>query len=184
MIRTEFLSQKDYGQYGDWLRQQDAETLQLYFGTMATAALINGLLNQISSHPEDHFFLVAIDGDQWIGTTHIATKGLQAELGLIVDSQRRGQGIASTMIEHAITWVRNRNFRELFMHCLTWNRPINHLCAKHGLTTRNMYGDSEVQIELDPPTWITLNKEVGINQRNLFHSFLHKSRAYYSEIYG
>ena len=88
------------------------------------------------------------------------------------------------MLKRAIVWCRNRGYTELFMHCLTWNKPINHLCTKHGLKTRNMMGDSEVQITLDPPTWITLSKEVEINQRNLFHTFLDNSKLLYREIYG
>jgi GNAT superfamily N-acetyltransferase len=184
MLRTKFLSEQDYSKYGEWLRQQDEETRQMYFGVSSSDGVINELMSKILSRPEDHFFLIALDGDQWVGTLHIATKGLQVEFGLIVDPARRGEGIASMMLEDALTWARNRNYRELFMHCLTWNRPINHLCRKHGLTTRNMMGDSEVAIILDPPTWITLNKEVCIEQRNLFHAFLDKSRALYTEIYG
>lgn len=96
----------------------------------------------------------------------------------------RGEGVASIMLEEAITWAQNRHYKELFMHCLTWNKPINHLCHKHGLTTRNMMGDSEVQIDLDPPNLITLSKEVCIKQRNLFHAFLNNTTRVYKEIYG
>lgn len=184
MLRTEFLTIDSYPRYGEWLRQQDAETLALYFGVGGTAGVIDSLMEKIRIQPQDHFFLIAVDNDQWVGTTHIATKGSQVEFGLIVDPTHRGQGVASLMLEDALTWVRNRNYRELFMHCLTWNRPINHLCNKHGLTTRSMMGDSEVQITLDPPTWITLNQEVCTTQRNLFHLFLDNSRALYTEIYG
>ena len=184
MLRTEFLTIENYSRYGEWLKQQNAETLELYFGVGGTQGVIDSLMEKIRIQPQDHFFLIAIDGDQWVGTTHIATKGQQVEFGLIVDPAHRGKGVASLMLEDALTWVRNRNYRELFMHCLTWNRPINHLCNKHGLTTRNMMGDSEVQITLDPPTWITLNKEVCIKNRNLFHTVLDNNRALFREIYG
>ena len=184
MFRTEFLTIKDYPLYGDWLRQQDEETRQLYFGVAASDGVIDNLMEKIRIRPQDHFFLVAMDNNKWVGTVHIATKDRQVEFGLIVNPAHRGQGIASAMLEDALTWVRNRNYKELFMHCLTWNKPINHLCLKHGLTTRNMMGDSEVAITLDPPTWITLNKEVCTTQRNLFHAFIDNSRALYSEIYG
>lgn len=184
MLRTEFLTLDEYPRYGEWLRQQDAETRQLYFGVAANDGVIDDLMSKIKLSPKEHFFLVAIDQGQWVGTTHIAVKDKKAEFGLIVDAQHRGKGIASFMLSDALNWIRNRNYTELFMHCLTWNKPINHLCYKHGLTTSNMLGDSEVQIHLDPPTWITLQKEVCATQRNLFHAFLDNSRALYSEIYG
>ena len=183
MIVTEFLSTKDYHKYGDWLRKQDEETRKLYFGVAGTDAIIDGLMEQILGNVDDHYFLVATDNGNWVGTIHIATSGKQVEFGLIVGSIYRGEGIASTMLEEALTWAQNRGYKELFMHCLTWNKPINHLCKKHGLTTRNMMGDSEVQIALDPPNLITLSKEIGIKQRNLFHIFLNTTKAY-QEIYG
>lgn len=184
MLRTEFLTLDNYALYGEWLKKQDEETRQMYFGVGSSDAIIDSLMEKIRMHPDEHFFLIAIEGNRWVGSTHIATKGKQVEFGLIVDPLHRGEGVASIMLEDALTWVRNRNYKELFMHCLTWNKPINHLCRKHGLTTRDMMGDSEVQIELDPPTWITLNKEVCIKQRNLFHAFIDSSRSLYKEIYG
>ena len=184
MLRTEFLAQKDYPKYGEWLRRQDKETLELYFGVGASDSLIDTLMAKITSQPEDHFFLVAIEGDRWVGTIHIAISGPVVELGVIVDKDYRGHGVGGQMLEEAILWARNRGYKELFMHCLGWNKPIQHLCHKHGLETKNMYGDSEVELKLDPANWITINKEICIKQRNLFHKFLQNSKSFYQEIYG
>jgi GNAT superfamily N-acetyltransferase len=183
MIVTEFLSLDDYNQYGDWLKRQDEETRQLYFGVAGADSIIDNLMDQINRAPEDHHILVAREDGRWVGTVHIATSGKQVEFGLLVHPLHRGEGVASTMLEEALAWARNRGYTELFMHCLTWNKPINHLCHKHGLATQNMYGDSEVQIKLDPPNLITLSKEIGIKQRNLYHTFLNTTKAY-QEIYS
>jgi GNAT superfamily N-acetyltransferase len=184
MIVTEFLSLKDYPKYGEWLKQQDAETRELYFGIASADSIVDSLMKQIQRDLENHYILVAKEDDRWVGTVHIATSGTQVEFGLLVLPICRGEGIASLMLEEALAWARNRNYKELFMHCLTWNKPINHLCHKHGLSTQNMYGDSEVRIQLDPPNLITLSKEVGIKQRNLYHTFLNNSKSFYQEIYG
>jgi RimJ/RimL family protein N-acetyltransferase len=106
------------------------------------------------------------------------------EFGVIVHKDYRGQGIANQLLEEAILWAQNRGYRELYMHCLGWNKPIKHLCDKHGLHPRNVYGDSEVQIELPYANWVTLNKEIAIKQRNIFHRFLQNSQMLYQEIYG
>jgi GNAT superfamily N-acetyltransferase len=106
------------------------------------------------------------------------------EFGIIVAAEHRGQGIANTMMEEAVLWARNRGYTELYMHCLGWNKPIQHLCHKHGLDTQNMYGDSDVGVKLDPANWITINREFCIKQRNMYHMFLQKNWALYQELYG
>lgn len=184
MITTEFLLVQDYKKFGDWLEIQDEETRQLYFGVAGSQHVISSLMARILENPDDHYFLVAKDNQRWVGTIHIAVSNNIVEFGVIVDDEYRGQGIGGQLLEEAILWARNRNFRELYMHCLGWNKPIQHLCHKHGLSTKNMLGDSEVELTLQPANWITINKEICIKQRNLFHMFLNQSKTLYSEIYG
>jgi GNAT superfamily N-acetyltransferase len=184
MTITEFLPVQDYKKFGDWLEIQDEETRQLYFGVAGSDHVIAALIERIVDDPDDHYFLVAKDKERWIGTIHMAVSGQVVEFGVIVDPEYRGQGVASLMIEEALLWARNRGYRELFMHCLGWNKPIQHLCHKHGLTTQNMYGDSAVEMKLDPANWFTFNKEIFIKQRNLFRSFLQNNTMLYREIYS
>lgn len=184
MFFTEFLPVKDYPKFKHWLTIQDEETRQLYFGIAGSQHVIETLMERVLSNTDEHHFLVAKTADRWIGTIHIATYNNIVEFGIIVDEEYRGQGVANLMLEEAIVWARNRGYTELFMHCLGWNKPIQHLCHKHGLDTHNMYGDAEVELKLEPANWITINKEICIKQRNLFHMFLQNSRSFYEEIYG
>ena len=185
MFTTEFLSVKDRYQYGDWLNSQDDETRQLYFGVTGGPGLIESLVERIESESDQHEILVAQNCKEWLGTIHIAKiSSSQVEFGIIVHRDYRGQGIGNTMLEEAIVWARNRNYSELFMHCLGHNKPIQHLCHKHGLLPRSILGDSEVNIHLNPPSWATIASEVGIKQRNVYHTFLQKSQMLYQEIYG
>lgn len=184
MITTDFLSVNNYSDFGHWLKNQDEETRQLYFGVAGSRHVIDALMDRVLSNPDDHHFLVTKDKGRWIGTIHIATHGNVVEFGLIVDEDYRGQGIAGNMLEEAIVWARNRGYTELFMHCLGWNKPIQHLCHKHGLATKNMMGDSEVELKLRPANWITINQEFCTKQRNLYHMFLQNSQTMYKEIYG
>jgi GNAT superfamily N-acetyltransferase len=184
MIITEFLAVQDYSKFGDWLAIQDEETRQMYFGVAGSDHVIEALMKRVLDNIDNHYFLVAKDADRWAGTIHIAVSGTVVEFGIIVDEEYRSQGVAGIMLEEAILWARNRGYTELFMHCLGWNKPIRHLCHKHGLTTQNMYGDSEVEMKLDPANWITINKEICIKQRNLFHRFLQNNTMLYQEMYG
>ena len=184
MITTQFLAIQDYPKFGDWLAIQDEETRQLYFGVSGSDHVIQALMDRVVGNPEDHYFLVARDAERWVGTIHIAVSNRMVEFGIIVDAEYRGQGIANILMEEALVWARNRGYKELFMHCLGWNKPIQHLCHKHGLETKNMYGDSEVEVKLPPANWVTINKEFCIKQRNLYHMFLQKNWALYQELYG
>jgi len=184
MIITEFLPCTKFNKYGDWLKSQNDETKELYFGTASNDNIIDSLIDRISSSSNNHYILVARNRKKWVGTLHIAVSGKQVEFGVIVAPEYRGQGIANIMLEQALIWARNRGYRELFMHCLGWNKPIQHLCQKHGLKPRSMYGDSEVQIDLDPASWTTVVKEMGIQQRNIFHTWLQNYTWMYQEIYG
>ena len=184
MIITGFLARDNYTQFGNWLEIQDEETRQLYFGVAGSHHVIETLMERVLADPDNHYFLVARDQNRWVGTIHIATSGNSVEFGVIVDEEYRGQGIAGRMLDEAITWARNRDYTELYMHCLGWNKPIQHLCHKHGLETKNMLGDSEVEIKLPPANWITINREFCIKQQNLFHMFLQNNNRLYQEIYG
>jgi len=184
MITTEFLPIRDYRQFGDWLRIQDEETRQLYFGIAGSGSIINALMDRVVGNPEDHYFLVARDRERWVGTIHIAVSGRVVEFGIIVAAEYRGQGVANQLMDEALTWARNRGYTELFMHCLGWNKPIKHLCHKHGLEPKNMYGDSEVEMKLPPANWVTINKEFCIKNRNIYHRFLQNNWALYQEMYG
>ena len=185
VFTTEFLAQPDHYRYGDWLNSQDDDTRYLYFGVASGAGLIERLMDRIEAEPEQHEILVAQNCNSWLGTVHIAKiNSTTVEFGMIVHKDYRGEGIGNAMLEEAIVWARNRNYSELFMHCLGRNKPIQHLCQKHGLLPRNILGDSEVNIHLNPPSWATIASEVGIKQRNVYHAFLQKSQLLYQEMYG
>ena len=174
MFTTEFLTKPDHYRYGDWLHSQDQETQQLYFGVASGTGLIERLIERIEAEPNQHDILVAQNCNGWLGTVHIAKIAKTTlEFGIIVHKDYRSQGIGNSMLEEAIVWARNRNYSELFMHCLGYNKPIQHLCHKHGLLPRNILGDSEVNIHLNPPSWVTVVQEVNIKQRNVYHTFLH-----------
>lgn len=184
MITTEFLSAKDYPKFGDWLSIQDEETRQLYFGVAGSQHVIESLMKRVVANPDNHYFLIAKDNERWVGTVHIAVHNKVVEFGVIVDEDYRGQGVAGNILDEAIIWARNRGYKELYMHCLGWNKPIQHLCHKHGLATKNMLGDSEVELKLEPANWITINKEICIKQRNLYHMFLQNSQNLYKGVYS
>ena len=115
--------------------------------------------------------IAKIDG-AWAGTIHIAVNGKDVEFGIIVSAPYRKHGIASLMMDEAITWAQNRGYQNLYMHYINKNLPIRHLCKKHGLKPCNMIGESEAKLKLDLPSPTTYLKEFLFAQRNFLASNL------------
>jgi len=175
MITTRFLSRDNYEMYGEWLLRQDEETLKNYFGVKVTAGFIQQLMDRITTYPGKHYFLVASDDSQWVGALHMATHlNVYVEFGIIVAREHRGQGIADQLMDEAVTWAQNRNYQRLYLHCLSWNQPIKHLCQKYGLNIQQQDGSSEVNVQLPPPSMISVGKEFMSNNRNIWTRMLER----------
>jgi GNAT superfamily N-acetyltransferase len=173
MITTMFLPREDYQLYGDWLLRQDQETLKTYFGIAVTPLFIQGLVDRVCLAPGKHYFLVATLNGQWVGVVHMATSlNTDIEFGVIVDASYRGQGIADRLMDEAVTWAQNRRYKRMYMHCLTWNQPIQHLCKKYGLGIHSRDGSSEVDVTIPPPSVISVGKEFASMNRNIFVKML------------
>jgi len=183
MLTTRFLSESEYAQYGDWMKSRDQEARNLYFGYNASDENIDSLIERVLANPDDNYFLVAETVNGWIGTIHIAITGSEVEFGLMVTKECRGQGIASQMMDEALVWARNRGYRELFMHCLSYNQPVKRLCHKYGLETSNMLGESETKVTLPPPNMLTYTKEAAIRNKQMWRMMLRNTWPGI-EIYG
>ena len=64
----------------------------------------------------------------------------------------------------------------------TWNQPIKHLCAKHGLSMSSMYGETEVKVELPPRTFQSLVKESTTKQSQLWRLILGNVNPYFKDL--
>lgn len=169
MLATMFLDRADYKKYGDWLRQQDQDTLQRYFGIVPTEHYFDTVVNKVLANPKAHHFLVAFDRGEWVGVCHIAETGEGGvEFGFIVSSEHRGKGVADRLMDEAMTWAQNRGYDRLFLHCLGWNQPIKKLCMKYNLKMFNESGDTEVDVKLPPPSFFTVGKEIRTRHLNLW----------------
>jgi RimJ/RimL family protein N-acetyltransferase len=176
MITTMFLPQQDYPLYKEWLLRQDSETLKTYFGIPVTADFVYNLVSSICENADQHYFLVAFDHERWLGVLHIATQSdSNVEFGFIVDPDHRGQGIADRLMDEGITWAQNRRYSRLCLHCLSWNQPIQHLCKKYQLAIHTRDGDGDVNVELPPPSMISVGKEFASMNRNIFTRLLETS---------
>ena len=180
-----FLAPGEYHLYGQWLKDLDPETRAMYFGIPATDEFIDNLIERILANPDQHQFLVAYRYQHWYGVLHLAQVSKdEVEFGISVDPEFRGQGIASELMNEAIVWVRNRGFKTLYLHCLSRNSAMKHLCNKHELTMREDHGDADVATVLAPPSFITMGCEAVNVNRNIFMMAVQQALRPFQEIYG
>ena len=185
MLATRFLAIKDFVQYGDWLRSRSDETLANYFGVAASPDFIINLVDRILSNPDEHYFLVATKGKRWVGVIHMARiSDRDMEFGVMVAEDQLHQGIADQLMQEAITWIQNRGFNTLYLHCLNRNAAMKHLAQKHGLELHEDYGDIEATTCVPPPSVLSYIQESIIVHKNIFFANLQHTWAPFTEILG
>jgi RimJ/RimL family protein N-acetyltransferase len=122
----------------------------MYFGGGVGKQYVNDLVDKMLDKSEHHRLLVAEDDmGQIVGTIHIALMNNNAvEFGVMVAESHRKLGISSKMMEYALTWCRNRNLNDIYMHCLGYNEAIIHLVKKYDLEVTKEYGDADAHVTL------------------------------------
>ena len=172
MIAYRILRESEIPKYGMFMKQRNSDSLNLYFGHAIRHDMIDKLIDTMVISPELHHVVVAEDLDQEIvGTVHIAQMSeREVEFGVMVAEAYRKNGIASGLMDYAMTWARNRNYNDLYMHCLSYNAPIKHLVTKHGLAISRDGIESDARVTLPPTNIFSIGHEIVLRQQNAIYS--------------
>jgi len=169
MYTTRLLDPSEFHLYGRWLKELDQESRDTYFGIATTPEYIDQLMEKIQTNPDQHNFLVAYKVQHWFGVIHLAeVSDTSVEFGISVDPDHRCEGIASILLDEAVIWVRNRGYETLYLHCISRNKAMQHLCTKHGLSMHTDHGDVDVATHLAPPSLFSFGKEYAAMNKNMF----------------
>jgi len=177
MITTRFINISEYPKYQEWLKSLDQESRDLYFGAAVADSYIESLTKRIVEDPLQHNFLVAEDVfGNWVGVMHIAKiNPTSVEFGISVAPDKRRLGIGNQLMRESIVWCCNRFINNVYLHCLSRNRPIHLLCEQNGLSVINNAGDGEVCASLPPPSLITIVEEVANMHLNIYTITLNRA---------
>ena len=158
--------------YGAFLKQRGQDSLVMYFGYAVRMENIAELVETMLANPTLHHVIVAEDDRfETIATVHMAQMSKhEMEFGFMVAEQHRKLGIASEMMDFAMTWCRNRGFNDIFMHCLNYNAPIKHLVRKHGLEITSEGADADARVTLPKTNIFSIGHEMLFRQQNLFNT--------------
>lgn len=121
------------------------------------------------------WFGVEDDDGKLISTCHVAVDDDFAELGCSVDSRYRGFGLAQSMFSRAITWLRTKSIKTVFMHCLTENVVMRHIAKKNDMVVVSCSpGEVDVEVDILPPTAATFMEDAYLD-RIAFYDMITKN---------
>ena len=134
MIPRKINSSSDYLKLKNhFLEDITGDDRRLRFGANVT----NDYIIEYIDHPKnvDMWFVVE-DNFKIVATCHVAYNKKQniAELGLTVSADYRNQKLGQQLFDRGVTWARMNGAENIFMHCLTENKVIQHIARKGGMT--------------------------------------------------
>jgi putative acetyltransferase len=112
---------------GAWLLTTDASR---------SIAAERRYLRAVRRHPDAAVFVVEADG-RVVGRLSLArdmhpASSHVADLGLMVSSSHRRQGVGRSLLEQAVTWARAAGVSKLELHVFPWNAPAIALYESFG----------------------------------------------------
>ena len=131
------------------------------------------------------------NGSTWFGYTmhsriiaacHVAIDKEEAELGCSVDPEYRGYGLAQSMFDRAVTYLRSHNITKVYMHCLTENQIMRHIARKNDMTLVSCYGESDARVEVEPPTAMTALKDAYLDRMAMYDMLIRSQAEVYNSV--
>ena len=91
------------------------------------------------------------DGQVIIALVHVGVENGEAELGLSVEPQYRGQKLGQRLFERAVVYLKSKDIKHVFMHCLSENSVMKHIANKYGMTMVTSQGETDARATIDFP---------------------------------
>jgi GNAT superfamily N-acetyltransferase len=172
--KTEYLAQ-----YAEHLKSLNRDDRYTRFGYTATPENIDSLILNILYNIEHHHIFTHVEDDKIVGFGHLAKLETDWELAVSVESDYQGRGIANALMSYMIKWGQTHGIRVVYMHCITDNKKIQHLAAKHGLrAVERNNADITSKIELPQPTVMDYTTNLLQEQNELAIDIVKLQRAW------
>lgn len=110
---------------------------RLRFGYEAPDDTVKKYIEEsLQSYGYINMWFVVEDESKIVATCHVAMnrETNTAEMGCTVSSDYRNKKIGQELFNRGITWARMAGAENVFMHCLSENRAIQHIAQKGGMT--------------------------------------------------
>lgn len=148
----------DYPKIQNFFLSLDAKDRYAYYGTPTSDDVINRHWERFNSSPGHHFFIVE-DQNQIVGVCHVAHANNQVEIGLIAHVKYRNQGIATKLIERAVTWCKTERIENIFVYHAIGNNSAVRLIQRYGLTPLILGDGAEAKFVVPKANLLDYQKE-------------------------
>jgi len=142
----------------------DPEDRRLRFGAPVREAGVHDYVARID-FGRDCVFAVQGDDLSLHAVVHVARLPESAELGLSVLRGYRGAGFGNSLMQRAVTWLRNRTIPSVYVHCLTENGAMMHLARKNGMRIEHDGSETDAYLRLEGATAQSMADEWVEDQR-------------------
>lgn len=120
------------------LRLDSTDRYMRFFAPVNDSAIENYVSDMIDLDTQKGFGIYAHDHKTLIAFAHITgheriENGAQAELGISVDKEYRGHGLAQRLMARILVYCKSHDIHTLYMSCLRENKAMQHLARKSGL---------------------------------------------------
>lgn len=149
------------------LQRLKGDDRRLRFGGMVNDEYIEKYVKD-SWDTEDSQWFGCIHKWKAVSACHVAIYNGEAELGCSVDPKYRGLGLAQSMFDRAVTYLRTKNILQVYMHCLTENQVMRHIAKKNDMVVVSCQGESDAKVEVDPATPLTIYKDAYLDRMALY----------------
>jgi GNAT superfamily N-acetyltransferase len=157
------------GSYSEHLKNLDDSDRYSRFGYKSTNQNIDQFILSMCYHPDEHELWYCEIDDVRVGWGHLAKNTDDSwELAVSVDSSYRHRGIGNALITEMLSWAKFNRVDEVFMHCITGNKTIQHLAIKNNLKIRHRdSGEITSVIEVPPPTLSEVSDQLWKEQSEI-----------------
>jgi N-acetylglutamate synthase-like GNAT family acetyltransferase len=114
-----------------------ANDRRLRFGYEAPDSSVKKYIEEsLNDYGYINMWFVVEEGVKIVATCHVSMnrETNTAEMGCTVSPNYRNQKIGQELFNRGITWARMAGAENVFMHCLSENRTIQHIAKKGGMT--------------------------------------------------
>lgn len=122
---------------------------RLRFGFIVTNDYIARYVDEYWDKPGAWFG--TYDGSNLVAVVHVSILKDEAELGLSVNVGYRHRKLGQKLFERAAIYIKSKNIKHVFMHCLSENMAMRHMAQKYGMTTITSFGESDARTTIDFP---------------------------------
>ncbi len=110
---------------------------------------------------------------------------VQAELGISIDVDFRGKGLAKRLMDRVLVYCRANGVNTLFMSCLRENRRMQHISRAAGLTVVVNADEAFADLNLDGSDRDTARShEIAYEQISVFDKAYRHNQALLNEMLG